>query len=139
MQEGANIGANVVEEGVVQDDHMMQACVTTTQRNVMQGSDTFGQDVKDFIDDHLSNDDVDLDGGAGGVGTVADGVGGGDDKGDGAGDVDDGDGAEGDGDNPSDDDGNQADDEGHEVIPVVKRTRKISDRITKNKAMEGCV
>ncbi|CAH1435828.1 unnamed protein product [Lactuca virosa] len=180
MQEGYNVGQSVVqkvptvvekgvvqEEGVVQevpvihiqDGHMMQEG-GTSQTSVMEGSDTYGQDVNDFIDGH---DDVGLDGGAEGAGdeSIGDGdgevhgagpdhgagyevVGDGDEEGHGGGDVDDGDGPEGDVDGPEcgveelgDDEENQGDDEGHEVVPMVRRTRKTSERITKIKLRKG--
>lgn len=48
--EGVTVGDNVmqegdngVEEGVVQDNNMMNTGVTTTQKSVMQSSDTFGK------------------------------------------------------------------------------------------------
>ncbi|CAH1450973.1 unnamed protein product [Lactuca virosa] len=120
-------------------------------------------DVNDFIDGHHSDDDVGLDGGAESVGdeAIGDGdgevhgagpdhgvgyeaVGDGDEEGHGGGDVDDGDGPEGDADGPEggveelgDDEENQGDDEGHEVVPMVRRTRKTSERITKIKLRKG--
>nr|KAJ0222047.1 hypothetical protein LSAT_V11C200077240 [Lactuca sativa] len=119
-------------------------------------------DVNDFIDGHHSNDDVGPDSGVEGVGdeAIGDGdgevhgagfdhgagyeaIGDGDEEGHGGGDVDDGDGPEGDGDGPEggveelgDDEENQ-DDDGHEVVPMVRRTRKTSDRITKIKLSKG--
>lgn len=93
--------------------------------------------MNDFIDDHQYDDDVDMDDGAEGVRDVDDGVGGGDDEGEGAADIDDSNGAQGDGDNMGEDDRNRDDDEGHDVIPVVKRTRKTSERITKIKLRKG--
>ncbi|CAI9287757.1 unnamed protein product [Lactuca saligna] len=118
--------------------------------------------VNDFIDGHHSDDDVGLDGGAKGVGdeAIGDGdgevhdvgpdhgvgyevVGDGDEEGHGSGDVDDGDGLEGDGVGPEggveelgDNEENQ-DDDGHEVVPMVRRTRKTSGRITKIKLRKG--
>ncbi|CAH1427468.1 unnamed protein product [Lactuca virosa] len=96
-------------------------------------------DVNDFIDGHHSDDDVGLDGGAEGAGDEA---------------IGDGDGPEGDADGPEggveeangleggveelgDDEENQGDDEGHEVVPMVRRTRKTSERITKIKLRKG--
>ncbi|CAH1453032.1 unnamed protein product [Lactuca virosa] len=86
-------------------------------------------DVNDFIDGHHSDDDVGLDGRAEGAGNEA---------------IGDGDGPEGDADGPEggveelgDDEENQGDDEGHEVVPMVRRTRKTSKRITKIKLRKG--
>nr|KAJ0195216.1 hypothetical protein LSAT_V11C700376260 [Lactuca sativa] len=119
-------------------------------------------DVNDFINGHHSDDDVGLDGGVDGVRdeAIGDGdgevhgagpdhgagyevVGDGDEEIHGGGDVDDGDGPEGYGDRPEggveelgDDEENQ-DDDGHEVVPMVRRTRKTSDRITKIKLRKG--
>nr|KAJ0198598.1 hypothetical protein LSAT_V11C700365680 [Lactuca sativa] len=119
-------------------------------------------DVNDFINGHHSDDDVGLDGGAEGAGDEAIGYGDGevhgarpdhgvgyevvsdgDEEGYSGGDEDDGDGLEGNGDGPEggveelgDDEENQGDDEGHEVVPMVRRTRKTS-RITKIKLRKG--
>nr|KAJ0188350.1 hypothetical protein LSAT_V11C900483110 [Lactuca sativa] len=99
-------------------------------------------DINDFIDGHHSDDDVGLDGGAEGARDEAIGEGDGEavgdgDEGHGAGDVDDGDGPEGGVEELGDDGGNQGDDEGHEVVPLVRRIRKTSERITKITLRKG--
>ncbi|CAH1413171.1 unnamed protein product [Lactuca virosa] len=142
-----------IQSGLLDIDNMLEAGYSMAEIEAMAG-------VQVELDDsprvELSDDnDVGLDGGVEGAGDEAAGDGDGDGEGndvgdeavgdsDGeghsAGDVDDGDGPEGDGDGPdggvdemSDDEGNQGDDEGHEVIPMVRRIRKTSERITKIK------
>ncbi|CAH1422259.1 unnamed protein product [Lactuca virosa] len=82
--------------------------------------------------------DGDRDGhGAGDVGAEDEVVGDGDGEGHCAGDVDDGDGPKGDGDGPEDGVDELGDDEGHEVVPMVRRIRKTSERITRIKLRKG--
>ncbi|CAH1436781.1 unnamed protein product [Lactuca virosa] len=92
--------------------------------------------VIDFIDDHPSNDDVGLDNEVVNDGELH--VNNGDRVvNDGDGDVHDDDGPEGDGDDqqvvPKDHEEILGDDEEHEAVPMVRRIRKPSDRITLTK------
>ncbi|CAI9276955.1 unnamed protein product [Lactuca saligna] len=144
-----NILPENIQLGLLDIDNMLEAGCSMAEIKAMAG-------VNDFIDDHhFDDDDVGLDGGVEGVGDEVVGHGDGDgegngvgdevscdsdEEGHGAGDVDDSDGPEGDGDGPEggvdemgDDEGNQGDDEGQEVIPMVRRIRKTSERITKTK------
>nr|KAJ0216003.1 hypothetical protein LSAT_V11C300138300 [Lactuca sativa] len=138
-----------IKLGLLDIDNMLEAGYSMVEIKAMA-------DVNDFIDvHHFDEDDVGLDGGVEGVGDEAAGDGDGDregnsvgdevacdsdEEGHGAGDVDDSDGAEDDGDGHEggvdemgDDEGNQGDDEGREVVPMVGRIRKTSERITKTK------